>query len=296
MQGQEALLPDPRGEQPTLTGALDQHPLDAPQRFAPANSYQVRDELEELIRRDLLGPWGGEHEQFPPGAMGPRERYLVGALGPRPRPRSRRETNGVDLDTPVHGDATEADLPEIVSPTALGNLWASSMGLSFALPVEVDTLAVTAEWGRYDKQEARAENDQPRSVWTREPVNYRTLVRLDGEPSYRVPLTGSNSDAPGVHLTVEVRLRDQRRVVQVTLVNSQAEPPRNVDTAWLFQTRLTVTAPDGKEAVFLPVDDPVDDTGLVVEDEEEAHLRLLYREHRRYANGHNVAVHPSVRP
>ncbi|HLU45810.1 MAG TPA: DISARM system helicase DrmA [Natronosporangium sp.] len=296
MQGQEALLPDPRGEQPTLTGALDQHPLDAPQRFAPANSYQVRDELEELIRRDLLGPWGGEHEQFPPGAMGPRERYLVGALGPRPRPRSRRETNGVDLDTPVHGDATEADLPEIVSPTALGNLWASSMGLSFAVPVEVDTLAVTAEWGRYDKQEARAENDQPRSVWTREPVNYRTLVRLDGEPSYRVPLTGSNSDAPGVHLTVEVRLRDQRRVVQVTLVNSQAEPPRNVDTAWLFQTRLTVTAPDGKEAVFLPVDDPVDDTGLVVEDEEEAHLRLLYREHRRYANGHNVAVHPSVRP
>src|SRR5690606_4452664 len=105
-----------------------------------------------------------------------------------------------------------------------------------------------------------------------------------------------NSDAPGVHLTVEVRLRDQRRVVQVTLVNSQAEPPRNVDTAWLFQTRLTVTAPDGKEAVFLPVGDPVDDTGLVVEDEEEAHLRLLYREHRRYANGHNVAVRPSVRP
>ena len=31
-------------------------PFDAPPEFAAASSYQVRDELVELIERDLLGP------------------------------------------------------------------------------------------------------------------------------------------------------------------------------------------------------------------------------------------------
>jgi hypothetical protein len=31
-------------------------PFDEPQEFAAASSYQVRDELVELIERDLLGP------------------------------------------------------------------------------------------------------------------------------------------------------------------------------------------------------------------------------------------------
>lgn len=35
-------------------------PLDAEQHFEGATSYQVRDELQELIARDLLGPWGGD--------------------------------------------------------------------------------------------------------------------------------------------------------------------------------------------------------------------------------------------
>lgn len=41
-------------------------PLDLPQEFAEASSYQVRDELMDLIERDLLGPWDGELEVFPP--------------------------------------------------------------------------------------------------------------------------------------------------------------------------------------------------------------------------------------
>ncbi|HLT11285.1 MAG TPA: hypothetical protein VK028_10825, partial [Micromonosporaceae bacterium] len=87
---QGGLFPHPHGEQPQLpvdpdqAGSAGPHPLDVPQRFAPATSYQVRDELEDLIRRDLLGPWDGEHERFRPNMLGPRERYLVGRLGPTP--------------------------------------------------------------------------------------------------------------------------------------------------------------------------------------------------------------------
>src|SRR5512142_2982638 len=92
---QVGLFPDPRGEQEELPLGEDDPPavppLDIGQDFGDVSSYLVRDELEDLVRRDLLGPWGGETERFQPGAMGPRERYLVGMLGPRPRPRSRGE-------------------------------------------------------------------------------------------------------------------------------------------------------------------------------------------------------------
>ena len=60
----------------------------------PGHLLEVRDRLAELVCRDLLGPWDGEHEVFAPRAMGPREWYLVGMLGPRRTPRSwwRRPT------------------------------------------------------------------------------------------------------------------------------------------------------------------------------------------------------------
>jgi hypothetical protein len=304
-EAQGSLFPHPRGEQSTLPmpgsseAELQQPipPLDLPQVFAPASSYQVRDELEELIRRDLLGPWDGDREEFRPGAMGPRERYLVGMLGPKQRPRSARgQADQVpDVDATVQGDATEADLPEVVTPQSLGKMWASSMGLSFAVPDDVDVLSVTAEWGRYGKHESEDEEGRKRSVWAREPVPYRKDVRLDERPSYRIPLTAADPDEAGVLLAVDVRPRPGRRVVHLALVNAQVEPATNADIAWLFQPALTVTALDGAAAVFLPIDDPLDDPRGVGDDLEEAHLRLLYRAQRRYASGHNVAVHPYVR-
>ena len=44
----------------------------------------------------------------------------------------------------VEGDGGEAELPEVLTPQNLGRIWASSMGLSFTVPGDVDVLAVTA--------------------------------------------------------------------------------------------------------------------------------------------------------
>lgn len=300
-----ALFPHPKGEQlslPAGDGGARQESLiptlDLPQAFAPATSYQVRDELEDLIRRDLLGPWDGEHEQFPPRSSGPRERYLVGMLGPKHEPESTTRDAGEvpDTETAVAGDA-EPELPEVLSPQALGRIWASSMGMSFAVPPEVDVLAVTASWGQYRPQQTEDEDGRKRTVWTRVPVSHTREVRLDGEPAYRIPLTGTDPEQPGVLLAVTVRPRPRqgRRVVELVLVNAQEQPQTRADTAWLFQTHLVVTALDGHSAVFLPVDDPLDGSGGPSDDPEELHLRLLYRDHCRYASGRNVAVHPHVR-
>lgn len=303
--GPEGLFPHPKGEQQALALPADPvphqpdppgHDLDLPQVFADASSFQVRHELEGLVRRDLLGPWDGEQEEFAPKAMGPRERYLVGMLGPKQREKATGAAAEVaEVDAPVQGDGSEGELPEIVSPQKLGRMWASSMGLSFAVPGDVDVLTVQAGWGRYDVRETEDDNARKARVWFREPVSFTREVRLDEDDTYRVALTAPDINAPGVQLAVDIRPRDGRRIVQIALVNAQLDAESNKDTGWLFQAGLTVTALDGHAAVFLPIDDPLDGAQAPAADLEQAHLRLLYRAQRRYASGRNVAVHPSVR-
>jgi hypothetical protein len=84
-----------------------------PQTFEQASSYEVRDELQALIARDLLGPWGGEFEEFPPRPPGPLERYLVGRIGPKHAPRSTLDAADEVPDTELSasGDAHEGKPP-----------------------------------------------------------------------------------------------------------------------------------------------------------------------------------------
>ncbi|MET8154854.1 DISARM system helicase DrmA [Sphaerisporangium sp. NPDC005289] len=293
--------------EPALPGSGQPAPrgLDAPQVFAPATSFEVRDAFQKLVHLDLLGPWEGDTEQLPARSPGPRERYLVGMLGPKPSARSIEEAADEVPDTEIgaEGSGEDGELPDKLTPQNLGRIWASSKGMMFAVPGDVDVLTVTASWGRYAKSEVQVDDGKggtrPAQAWSREPVSYVKQIRLDGEPSERVPLTMERPDERGVLLAVGVRSqKDGRRVVELTLINQQAAPVRAPDTAWLFQTELKVAAPNaaGEAApcVFLPIDDPLDGDAGLAEDLEDRHLRLLYRDERRYASGRNVAVHAVV--
>lgn len=285
--GSDGLFPHPRGQQQELAHAPE--PLDSPQEFAEATSYEVRAELQRLVERDLLGPWDGEHEEFAPTMRGPRERYLVGMLGPKQGVASTVDATDELPDTDVGAEGQgEAELPDVTSPQNLGKMWASSMGLSFTVAAETDVVAVTASWGRYRRRAVTDADERTRHVWYREPVSHTREVRLDAETS-PIPLTDS-----GVALRANVRHRGGGRVVELALLNTQAEPAQAKDTAWLFQAALSVTALDGDSAVFLPIGDAADEDAGTGE-AEETHLRLLYRNQLRYAAGRNVAVHPSVR-
>ena len=65
-----------------------------------------------------------------------------------------------------------------------------------------------------------------------------------------------------------------------------------MDTAWLFQTRLTVTAPDGKRRCFCRW--TIRWTTPAWWSRTKKPTCAVYRKHRRYANGHNAST--SVRP
>ena len=272
-----------------------------PQELQEATSAQVRDELQQLIARNLLGPRDGETEQLPPHSRGPRDTYLVGALGPRTitKPsgatvidRAEELADDTGTDGAVGGSDPDGDLPDILTPQTVGRMWPSSMGMSFVVDNRVEALAVTAEWGHYDKTRQETETGHE-TVWQRHPVHHD--VEIDCTRDNHLPLPDSD-EADGVRLQAEVRdLPGHRRLVRLSLINGRTEGTERMGSAWLFQSRLTVRALDGAAAIFRPIGDVTEhDTRQT--DDEDAHLDLLYRDTLRHCYGHNVAVVATTRP
>ena len=254
------------------------------QVFPDVTSTQVRDELGDLIRRDLLGPWGGPDEYLP-GNRGPRDRYLVGALGPRldithtPDPVAAADRLP-DPELTTAGE--EPSLPQLLTPQAIGGMWASSMGMSFAIGDDVDRLAVTASWGSYARERHEVDGES-KYGWRRTGHEHPVEVAVDG--SVRTMWLEA-----GVRLDVAVRPVGRRRVVRLSLLNCQDPDATPHETSWMFQTHLSVRALDGHRAVFLPIGDPQDPQTRAALDDEENHLELLYRDALRHGFGHNVAT------
>ncbi|WP_323180051.1 hypothetical protein [Streptomyces sp. NBC_00893] len=280
------------------------HPLDeVPQTFLSGDSYSVRDGLGAYVRRDLLGPWDGEAETLPSASSGPRDRYLVGMLGPRPQATRSDEialvaAQSADGESGDESEGDDSDPQDRLTPQAAGHIWASSMGLSFAVPASVGTLSATVRWGHYTQSEDVSEHGTTRKAWSREQVEHQVDIDVTAA-GRRVPLPDDS-----VVLDVQVRQHAGRgggedlRVVELALINRQEDSREARDAHWLFQTSLEVTAfPDDRAAVFFPIDDPLDpaNRGNAPEDPEERRLRLLYRDSLCHAKGRNVAVHAGLR-
>jgi len=269
-------------------------------------SYDVRARLEDLLERDLLGPWDGPDEELPPGSS-PGERYLLGRLVPR---RHEGDEPATDVETP-EDDGVE-DRPELVADEGIGlegdderpstaavrtrTMAASSLGLSFTVPPDVDVVLVTASWGRYEKT-ASEHHETPQGrkarVWRRASAGGEVEVRLEDEGKGKAVPDGHQE---GVLLRWTVRHRQDRRIVEVFLLNEQPDPPGNPDAHRLFQAGLTVTALDGNSAVLAGHNDP---QLPELRRDRDPELRLLAMQHRRqrlFSTGRQCAVDAEMRP
>ena len=198
-----------------------------PQDFATATSEAVRGELIDIIGRDLLGPWAGEDEECAPRAAGPRDRYLIGMLGPRTVPGTGPATEPGQADTETGGDADgDPELPEVLSPQALGRIWASSMGLSFAVDPSVTAVAGEASWGSYLQRESAGEAGKTRRVWYREPVRHAVQIRTDAVGDTRVYLSGTDGDEEILVVSVRPDARSAGRCA------APAAPPPAGTSEW----------------------------------------------------------------
>lgn len=272
-------------------------------------STEVRDLLADRVRRDLCGPFAGDTEQFDRPA--PRERYIVGVLAPTDAEPDEDVGDDEDLDSGEFGDES-ADRPA-PGVSAIG-LHPSTAGLTFTVPDTVDSIQITATWGRYtqprtstatageeetttaDSERLAVNTSPPSRPWTRTPIRGTvsadlTIAADAGGRPRRADAIPAPDDAPGVAVEWIVRQVPGRRIVSAFLVNRQHKksfPGQGGASSWLFQAALSVAAEDGA-AVFLPGRD-ADGYISPQEDAEQAELNLLYRNHPEYAVGHGTSA------
>lgn len=247
-----------------------------------AKLTEIRSELQDLIVRDLLGPWESENEQT---KVSPRSRYSVGMLAPivtNPDQSKvvsdENETTGevATIDDRTLDSENAEDADEDSSAAGL-LLHPSSMGLRCQVPSQTKTLKVTARWGKYETEGDDSEGSKPSTLFSRIQVEVIQEINLDQDKSdYLI----ENKSA---RIHVQVFEQDERRVVEIALINELRHEKKAPVGSWMFQAGFTVTGVDDS-AVFLPVNDALVDSTPST-DNELQHLWLLYRDQLEFAIG-----------
>ncbi|MFE4250109.1 helicase-related protein [Streptomyces sp. NPDC056910] len=272
--------------------------------------YEVCDSLLDALRKDLLGPVGGEDEilELDP----PITTYPVGVLFPRPRPsrpgtpdgngpteRGELESLRDGLDSVPEQARRDAEESPGDLGVSLANVrMPSSIGLTFAVdPTVSERIRLTVRAAVYNPEDAAgnpvsAKRTEARSTKAQHEHWRRVALRLESadvdvtQPGLLKPI----SLHPGLELRVLVRPRsgsDRFVIVTATVVNSLEVGQFDLrDAHCFYQPELTVTAQDGDSPVFV-----TRPTTLDAVDEEHALSRLLYRHVPSFATGHGCAAY-----
>lgn len=283
-------------------------------------SWTARENLADILARELLGPAEGDTEAI---EVAPDTRYLLGRIAPTkltgdepPRAEdgdtdddpdstldlgdelAARESRGVPL-TEVDDSSIDADEDAIAGdhdePIRRGLMIPASMGLRFQVPLDLRSVTVRASWGVYNPQQTEEVTPSGRPIrhFVRTPVDVPVTVRLG---DLRPGDTASYPLLDDVVLRVDVfdDAERERRLVEIALCNDRVTPRQIPVNAWMFQTQLHVdadTAGEGESAagVFLPVNDVLTDARHEPDDELRR-LNLQYRDRLEFAIGRTCSA------
>jgi hypothetical protein len=263
--------------------------------LAPPTPHAIRDELTQMIVRDLLGPAGGPDEelnQFEDHVYG---RYLVGMLAPK-----ASEVPGQQMDELAAEEDEEAEEGAAESGVPAGSTYfPSSMGISFVADPSCKEIVVECEWGRYARIKSQTQvnkSGNPANVWKREPIKPEaiTLPLAEGNIGTIIP----HKAHPKVVLQGRIRHTSYGWVVTLFLVNQQEERKGHnepKDEVWLFQPKLRIRGVQN-EPIFCQRKEAKADLSKMdsLSREEIETMAMIYRHHREFAVGHGVSVHATL--
>jgi Helicase conserved C-terminal domain len=116
----------------------------------PLTSVEVRKELVEALRLDLVGPWPGHRFEKELLKESPTRWYLTGYLVPEQAPEAQKHDAGSNEEVDAGGDGGGADDnssgPEKASQKSF---LPSSLGLSVLVPQATTQLIAEVTWGDY---------------------------------------------------------------------------------------------------------------------------------------------------
>ncbi len=266
-------------------------------------SYQVRAYIQKALELDLIGPnvnYPEYHDEIL--TQPPSKWYLGGFLVPFGAPVEIKSDPTADdnIDEIINKDISEeGNTPETSSARKVS--FPSSIGLSFLIPADTQTLDITVIWGDYQPQEKEIEekiesieneneNEQPpkQILWHRLP-NSRTLSIALPENNDKIQIEVPESN--GLKLFVSRRrvpyspqLPIDTQSVSVFLVNHRFyHPNSNQDQSFIFQACVKVHTAD----IFVPRPDLRGENNL---DQDQAIASLQYRDDCEYVVGHNISA------
>ena len=252
-------------------------------------SLEVRERLVHALNLDLVGPWAGHPHDAErlPGWIRPSNWYLTGFLIPsstEPELRSEGDEDDELDETPEESGLAEESAEE--RRAAKRAFFPSSIGLSFLMSKDTDSLDVTVRWGDYEHAGADPEEAESLSAWQRIPRAETVRVVPLGAADYLVP------DSAGLELHVVERpvntqnipdMPSGTRSVSVFLVNRRRPVPANRDSAYAFQAEIEVRG----QRPFVP---RFDLTGALASDWDERVADLHYADTPEYATGHGISA------
>lgn len=127
----------------------------------PMTSSQIRSELVEALKLDLVGPWPGHpfsNELLPEN---PTRWYLTGYLVPEDAPVQHRSDAEAKDEVDAGGEGGGTDDATTPDKFAAPSLLPSSMGLSVLVPVGVTKLHAEVTWGDYLWEDPTKEVEEP---------------------------------------------------------------------------------------------------------------------------------------
>ncbi len=287
----------------------------------------MRDLIEEMAIKEMLGPAGGEEEEVDERI---RDRYLIGILAPRQSESGEWGAATVDsrgaafVQEDGEGyDEDDADEPGDLPPgdelaiEGIGNgsasgddgptersapqakaIFPSSIGMSFCVDLEATELCVTPKFGWYDRVASEVlttKKDRPKRVWKRMPGGGKPVTVPLVEGKFE-PIS-VDEEFPAAVVQGIIRKRANHWSVTLFLVNGGIDPPPktpNRERTWMFQCEMEVAAADGS-AIFHKrlsrIELPGTDDAFKRENDS---LGMLYRRHVEFVVGHGVGVHADV--
>ncbi len=280
-----------------------------------ATNFKIRQELEERILKDLLGPAGGEYEEIDEGRVS--DRYLVGLIAPLHRRKRQDEaTTATDSAQDLTGRPGTVDVgPEQMDSLSISgddsiedgsteaanavseSMFPSSLGMTFCVSGEAKSIRMTAGWGQYERDRSdylTTDAGNAKTVWKRIPIRAQsqpialksgTIEDWQIHPDY------------GVFIRGQIRRQDKDWIVSLFLVNGQTEYETNPDQSWLFQPELKVQSGDSGDPNILIKRTPSRSPDHKLDPlfyAEEQDMKMLYRKQVEFAVGHGVGVHATI--
>ncbi len=253
---------------------------------------EVRSELVDALRLDLVGPEVGLGSPTEVLSQSPARWYLTGFLVPLDAGEEQRVDEDSNDEVDSANDAGGTDDATATEPaSARKRFLPSSIGLSVLVPEASGSLQVRVRWGDYKlRKPGDGRGTDPEWERTQRTEQLELRVPKSTAKPRETEVIGSN----GLKLALSVRpvagdgaeggLPKGTRSVSVFLVNRRDPAPDEArDEAFAFQAQLAVAC----EEPFVPRPNL---RSLGSDDWDERVADLQYRDAYEFAVGHSVAT------